>query len=102
MVLYVQLRLDSVSCAQFSCTIFHDFFKFQSYQLYEDAYQQHVLSPNSLTLAAYIELHNNYVQDVHACNAMADQFNNYVLPQLVQVSRQPSQSLATSAPSNCC
>ena len=56
--------------------------------MYEEAYQQHVLTPNSLTLAAYIELHNNYVQDVHACNAMADQFNNHVLPQLVQVSRQ--------------
>lgn len=57
----------------------------QSYQLYDEAYQQHILSPNTLTLAAYVELHNNYVQDVHACNAMADQYNNVILPQLVQV-----------------
>jgi len=56
----------------------------KSHQLYEETYQQHVLSPSPLTLAAYIEQHNNYVQDVHACNAMADQFNHHVLPQLVQ------------------
>lgn len=42
-------------------------------------------SPNTLTLAAYVELHNNYVQDVRAANAMADQFNNVILPQLIQV-----------------
>lgn len=57
----------------------------QSYQLYDEAYQQHVASPNTLTLAAYVELHNNYVQDVRAANAMADQFNNVILPQLIQV-----------------
>ena len=65
---------------------FDRFLKWQSYQFYDEAYQQYVTSPSSQTLAAYIELHNNYVQDVHACNAMAEQFNNHVLPQLVQVS----------------
>lgn len=57
----------------------------QSYQLYDEAYQQHLAAPNTLTLAAYVELHNNYVQDVHAANAMADQFHNVILPQLIQV-----------------
>ena len=59
----------------------------QSYQLYDEAYQQHLAAPNTLTLAAYVELHNNYVQDVHAANAMADQFHNVILPQLIQVKR---------------
>ncbi|XP_046447045.1 uncharacterized protein LOC124196209 isoform X6 [Daphnia pulex] len=56
----------------------------KSYQLYDEAYQQHLAAPNTLTLAAYVELHNNYVQDVHAANAMADQFHNVILPQLIQ------------------
>ena len=60
----------------------------QSYQLYDEAYQQHLAAPNTLTLAAYVELHNNYVQDVHAANAMADQFHNVILPQLIQVFRR--------------
>ena len=60
----------------------------QSYQLYDEAYQQHLSAPNTLTLAAYVELHNNYVQDVHAANAMADQFHNVILPQLIQVFRR--------------
>jgi len=54
--------------------------------LYDESYQQHLASPNTLTLAAYVELHNNYVQEVKAANAMADQFNNVLLPQLIQVS----------------
>ncbi len=58
----------------------------QSYELYDEAYQQHLNAPNTLTLAAYLELHNNYVQDVHATNAMADQYHNVILPQLIQVS----------------
>ena len=58
----------------------------QSYQLYDESYQQHLASPNTLTLAAYVELHNNYVQEVRAANAMADQYNNVLLPQLIQVS----------------
>jgi hypothetical protein len=53
--------------------------------LYDESYQQHLASPNTLTLAAYVELHNNYVQEVKAANAMADQFNNVLLPQLIQV-----------------
>ena len=57
----------------------------QSYALYDEAFQQHLKSPNTLTLAAYLELHNNYVQDVHAANAMVDQYHNTILPQLVQV-----------------
>lgn len=53
--------------------------------LYDEAYQQHIQSPNMLTLAGYLELHNNYVRDVHAANAMAEHYQAVILPQILQV-----------------
>ncbi|KAI5753781.1 hypothetical protein M8J77_003302 [Diaphorina citri] len=54
-------------------------------QDYKNTYLSHLSAPNnSAALANYIDAHNNYVTQLHATNAMVDQYCHDVLPSLLQ------------------
>lgn len=56
-------------------------------QDYKTAFSNHCQSPNSqVTLAAYLDAHNAYVNQLHATNAMVDLYSKETLPELLQVS----------------
>ncbi|XP_050428313.1 uncharacterized protein LOC126838181 isoform X2 [Adelges cooleyi] len=52
---------------------------------YKRAFLAQLSSPNSsASLSSYLDSHNAYVTQLHATNGMVDQYNQYVLPQLLQ------------------
>ncbi|KAL1116814.1 hypothetical protein AAG570_005284 [Ranatra chinensis] len=58
----------------------------KSRQDYRSAYANHLQSPQSAaTLAAYLDSHNSYVTQLHATNAMVEQYTKETLPDLLQV-----------------
>lgn len=53
---------------------------------YKRSFLAQLSSPNSsASLSSYLDAHNAYVTQLHATNGMVDQYNQYVLPQLLQV-----------------
>ncbi|XP_027848782.1 uncharacterized protein LOC114128466 isoform X14 [Aphis gossypii] len=52
---------------------------------YKRSFLAQLSSPNSsASLSSYLDAHNAYVTQLHATNGMVDQYNQYVLPQLLQ------------------
>ncbi|XP_026812794.1 protein vav isoform X7 [Rhopalosiphum maidis] len=52
---------------------------------YKRSFLAQLSSPNSsASLSLYLDAHNAYVTQLHATNGMFDQYNQYVLPQLLQ------------------
>ncbi|XP_050536382.1 uncharacterized protein LOC126902806 isoform X10 [Daktulosphaira vitifoliae] len=52
---------------------------------YKRAFLAQLSSPNSsASLSSYLDAHNAYVTQLHATNGMVDQYNQFVLPQLLQ------------------
>uniref|UniRef100_A0A8D8FW57 Serine/threonine-protein kinase dkf-1 n=2 Tax=Culex pipiens TaxID=7175 RepID=A0A8D8FW57_CULPI len=51
---------------------------------YKDAYIAHRQNPTQQTLTQYIDSHNAYVQQLHATNAMLNEYHCETLPQLMQ------------------
>jgi SH3 and cysteine-rich domain-containing protein 2 len=51
---------------------------------YKQCYSVHRQSPTQHSLAAYIDSHNAYVQQLHATNAMLEAYNCETVPQLLQ------------------
>ncbi|KAG8231652.1 hypothetical protein J437_LFUL013147 [Ladona fulva] len=55
-------------------------------QDYKAAYAACCQSPSAVTLAAYVEAHNAYVQQLGATNGMIEEYGKETLPQLLRVS----------------
>lgn len=59
---------------------------------YKRSFLAQLSSPNSsASLSSYLDAHNAYVTQLHATNGMVDQYNQYVLPQLLQVTLPPTK-----------
>jgi len=56
----------------------------KSHAEYRSAWTRHVEQQNPSSLAHYLDRHNNYVQQIHATNAMVDQYYMESLPMLLQ------------------
>ncbi|XP_073973558.1 SH3 and cysteine-rich domain-containing protein isoform X9 [Rhodnius prolixus] len=66
-------------------------------QDYKTAFSNHCQSPNSqVTLAAYLDAHNAYVNQLHATNAMVDLYSKETLPELLQELEQVYSDLCTT------
>uniref|UniRef100_A0A8D8Y8F2 SH3 and cysteine-rich domain-containing protein 2 n=2 Tax=Cacopsylla melanoneura TaxID=428564 RepID=A0A8D8Y8F2_9HEMI len=66
-------------------------------QDYKNAYMAHLSAPNNTAaLANYIDAHNNYVTQLHATNAMVDQYSHDVLPSLLQELDEVYSDLCTT------
>ncbi|XP_037956778.1 uncharacterized protein LOC119686298 [Teleopsis dalmanni] len=51
---------------------------------YKQGYMAHRQNPTQLSLTEYIDAHNAYVQQLHATNAMLEQYHCETVPQLMQ------------------
>lgn len=70
--------------------LFSYFFNSQCREDYKRSFLAQLSSPNSsASLSSYLDAHNAYVTQLHATNGMVDQYNQYVLPQLLQVATSP-------------
>lgn len=66
------------------------FLNIQCREDYKRSFLAQLSSPNSsASLSSYLDAHNAYVTQLHATNGMVDQYNQYVLPQLLQVTSGP-------------
>lgn len=52
---------------------------------YHEAYQKVLDDHSDKNLAAYHEAHNNYVQQLHACNGMLKLYQSDILPTFLEV-----------------
>lgn len=62
---------------------------------YKDAYIAHRQNPTQQTLTQYIDSHNAYVQQLHATNAMLNEYHCETLPQLMQELEEIYSDLCT-------
>lgn len=62
---------------------------------YKDCYIAHRQNPTQQTLTQYIDSHNAYVQQLHATNAMLNEYHCEILPQLMQELEQIYSDLCT-------
>lgn len=53
-------------------------------QDYKSAYLTYLGGPSTVTLASYLDAHNDYVTQLHATNGMLERYHQEALPQLLQ------------------
>ncbi|XP_047103337.1 uncharacterized protein LOC124722181 [Schistocerca piceifrons] len=65
-------------------------------QDYKNAYLSYMSNPTNAAMAAYLDCHNSYVQQLHATNGMLDQYHTETLPQLLQELEDVYSDLCTT------